>query len=403
MRVRQIGTLVFDADTNIIVDANNQDAPGVGFNVNTLFDPQPFSVEIAFRRPTRLVALNAVSALARELYSYAQRRQDRHIAVAGGALVVVEDASGGTVMRSYLRDASVKLLSVETTASGVITRVRVTGTLIYPFLSYSYFEQLITSLLPYERRVITLAGSDVYLYKHDFFYFGITNMSGLYNALFVVEERETATGTSRIFAINPATVSGGITLQSWNAGWTTLTRAQFTSATSGTITYTITTDLPNDVYRLFVEIFCPTTPSSNARYYFSWDGQPQIAETISGDRSWYTPALFVRRESATSLALDLQNVPTGTLVMPLILIPVDGAFVWNVITLPTLQSFYILNLQSAVARPFNADPNGTVYGAPDCITSRHITIFNGVMASTITNASASLNIRSYHIEPSAFA
>jgi len=403
MRVRQIGTLVFDADTNIIVDANNQDAPGVGFNVNTLFDPQPFSVEIAFRRPTRLVALNAVSALARELYSYAQRRQDRHIAVAGGALVVVEDASGGTVMRSYLRDASVKLLSVETTASGVITRVRVTGTLIYPFLSYSYFEQLITSLLPYERRVITLAGSDVYLYKHDFFYFGITNMSGLYNALFVVEERETATGTSRIFAINPATVSGGITLQSWNAGWTTLTRAQFTSATSGTITYTITTDLPNDVYRLFVEIFCPTTPSSNARYYFSWDGQPQIAETISGDRSWYTPALFVRRESATSLALDLQNVPTGTLVMPLILVPVDGAFVWNVITLPTLQSFYILNLQSAVARPFNADPNGTVYGAPDCITSRHITIFNGVMASTITNASASLNIRSYHIEPSAFA
>jgi len=403
MRVRQIGTLVFDADTNIIVDANNQDAPGVGFNVNTLFDPQPFSVEIAFRRPTRLVALNAVSALARELHSYAQRRQDRHIAVAGGALVVVEDASGGTVMRSYLRDASVTLLSVETTASGVIARVRVTGTLIYPFLSYSYFEQLITSLLPYERRVITLAGSDVYLYKHDFFYFGITNMSGLYNALFVVEERETATGTSRIFAINPATVSGGITLQSWNAGWTTLTRAQFTSATSGTITYTITTDLPNDVYRLFVEIFCPTTPSSNARYYFSWDGQPQIAETISGDRSWYTPALFVRRESATSLALDLQNVPTGTLVMPLILVPVDGAFVWNVITQPTLQGFYILNLQSAVARPFNADPNGTVYGAPDCITSRHITIFNGVMASTITNASASLTIRSYHIEPSAFA
>ena len=402
MRVRQIGTLVFDADTNIVVDANNQDAPGIGFNVNTLFDPQPFSVEIAFRRPTRLVALNAASALARELHSYAQRRQDRHIAVAGGALVVVEDASGGTVMRSYLRDASVKLLSVETTASGVIARVRVKGTLIYPFLNYSYFEQL-TSLLPYERRVITLAGSDVYLYKHDFFYFGITNMSGLYNALFVVEERETATGASRIFAINPATASGGITLQSWNAGWATLTRAQFTSATSGTITYTITTDLPNDVYRLFVEIFCPTTPPTNARYIASWTGQPQIAETITGDRSWYTPGLFVRSESTISLTLEIQNVPTGTLVMPLILIPVDGAFVWNVITLPTLQSFYILNLQSAVARPFNADPNGTVYGAPDCITSRHITIFNGVMASTITNASANLNIRSYRIEPAAFA
>jgi len=404
MRVRQIGTLVFDADTNIVVDANNQDAPGIGFNVNTLFDPQPFSVEIAFRRPTRLVALNAASALARELYSYAQRRQDGRLAVAGGAPVVVEDASGGTVMRSYLRDASVTLLSVETAASGVIARVRVTGTLVYPFLNYSFALNGFSSLLPYERRNLTLSGlSDAYLYKHDFFYFGVVNMSGLYNALFVVEERETATGTSRIFAINPATASGGITLQSWNAGWATLTRAQFTSATSGTITYTITTDFPNDVYRLFIEIFCPTTPPTNARYIASWTGQPQIAETISGDRSWYTPGLFVRSESTISLTLEIQNVPTGTLVMPLILIPADGAFVWNVITPPTLQGFYILNLQSAVARPFNADPNGTVYGAPDCITSRHITIFNGVMASTITNASANLNIRSYRIEPAAFA
>jgi hypothetical protein len=40
MRVRQIGTLVFDANTNIVVDANNQDAPGVGFRADSLFDPQ---------------------------------------------------------------------------------------------------------------------------------------------------------------------------------------------------------------------------------------------------------------------------------------------------------------------------------------------------------------------------
>jgi hypothetical protein len=60
MRVRQIGTFVFDADTNIVVDANNQDVPGIGFRVNDLYDPQPFSVEIAFRRSTRQQALDAV-------------------------------------------------------------------------------------------------------------------------------------------------------------------------------------------------------------------------------------------------------------------------------------------------------------------------------------------------------
>jgi len=75
MRIRQIGSFDFNADTNIIVDATNQDAPGIGFRVSKLCDPQPFSVEIAFRRTTRQQALDAVSKLARELYSYAQRRR----------------------------------------------------------------------------------------------------------------------------------------------------------------------------------------------------------------------------------------------------------------------------------------------------------------------------------------
>jgi len=403
MRVRQIGTLVFDANTNIVVDANNQDAPGIGFNVNTLFDPQPFSVEIAFRRPTRLVALNAASALARELHSYAQRRQDGRLAVAGGALVVAEDAAGSASLRSYLRDGTVTLLSVETTSAGVIARVRVTGTLVNPFLDYTSTYNFFQRIVPYERRVIALPGlSDAYLYKHWFDCY-IYNANGLYNALFAVEELESATRTSRILAINPANVTSGITLQNWNAGWQTLTRAAFSSATSGTITYNVTTVNPKDVYRLFVEIFCPTTPSSNARYIVSWNGQPQIAETITGDRSWYAPALFVHHNTTVSLTLEIQNVPIGTLVMPLVLLPTDGVSVWSVITPPTLQSFYIRNLQSALSMPFETNPPGTVYGAPGFISSRYIAVFNGVISTTITGASTDIGLHSYRIEPAAFA
>jgi len=404
MRVRQIGTLVFDADTNIVVDANNQDAPGVGYNVDTLFDPQPFAVEIAFRRATRTQALNAVNTFARELHSYAQRRQNNYLAVAGGVLVVAEDANGGTSLRSYLRDGSVTLLSVEATSTGVLARVRVTGTLINPFLDYTHTQNILTSLLPYERRIAALSGlSDTYLYKNSLVCSPISNMAGLYNALIAVEELESATGTSRITAINPANATGGITLQNWNAGWQTLTRANFTSATSGTITYTITTGFPHDVYRLFIEIFCPTTPSANALYFVSWDGQPHIAETISGDRSWYTPALFVRGDTTFTLTLDVTNVPTGTLVMPLVLIPTDGVSVWSVIASPTLSYFHILNSQSATTRPFRVDPSGTVYGAPGFVSSRYVAVFNGMMAPTITSASATLVIWSYRTEPAAFA
>jgi len=403
MRVRQIGTLVFDANTNIVVDASNQDAPGIGFRVNGLFDPQPFSVEIAFRRATRQQALDAVNTLARELHSYAQRRRDNLPAVAGGALVVVEDANGGTSLRSYLRDGSVTLLSVEATSTGFLARVRVTGTLINPFLNYTLTQNTLSSLLPYERRVATLSGlSDAYLYKHDLQYFA-SNVAGLYNALIAVEELESATGTSRIVAINPATASSGIILQNWNAGWQTLTRANFSTATSGTITYTVGTAFPHDVYRLFIEIFCPTAPSSNARYIVSWDGQPQIAETIVGDRSWYTPALFVRDDASITLTLEIQNVPTGTLVMPVVLIPVDGVSVWSAITAPPLFTVSIRSTQNATSRPFRTFPSGTVYGAPGAVTSRYIAVFNGMMVPTITGAFADLVINSHRIEPASFA
>jgi len=407
MRIRQIGTLVFDANTNIVVDANNQDAPGIGFRANSLYDPQPFAVEIAFRRATRQSALNAVNALARELHSYAQRRQDGRFAVAGGALVVAEDATGGTTLRAYLRDGSITLLSVEATATGVVARVRVTGTLVNPFLNYTLTSTTLSTLVPYERRIVALTGtSDAYLYKNDLICSSISNMPDLYNALIAIEELESATGTSRIQAISPATVTSGITMQnqSWYAGWQTLTRAFFTTATSGTITYTITTAFPHDVYRLFIEIFCSTAPPSNARYLVSWGGQPQIAETISGDRSWYTPALFVRGDALSfPLTLDIQNVPTGTLVMPLILIPTDGVSVWSVIGTPPLSYFHILANQSASFRPLRVDPSGTIYGAPGFISSRHIAVFVGVMTTIITNASVNLLIRSHQIEPAAFA
>jgi len=402
MRIRQIGTLIFNADTNIVVDAMNQDVPGIGFRANELFDPQPFSVEIAFRRATRQQALNAVSALARELHSYSQRRQNERLAVAGGVLVVAEDAAGGGTPRAYLRDGSVTLLGIEATATGVLARVRVTGTLDHPFLYYVETTNVLSSLLPYERRTVALSNlNDVYLYRQNLSYY-TSNAAGLYNVLLALEELESATGTSRIIAINPASASSGITLQNWNAGWATLTRAQFT-VTTGTITYTIGTTFPADVYRLFVEVFCPTTPSTNARYLVSWYGQPQIAETIVGDRSWYMPTLFVRLDTPITLTLEVQNVPIGTLVMPIILIPTDGVFVWSAITTPPLSAVNIRNRQSAMSCPFLTGPAGTIYGTPDAVTSRYVAVFSGMMTTTITNASADLVVRSYQIEPAAFA
>ena len=404
MRIRQIGTLVFDANTNIVVDETNQDAPGIGFRANSLNDPQPFAVEIAFRRATRQQALNAVNALARELYSYAQRRQV--VSLAGGAEVIIDDASGRATLEALLRDAAVNLSSVETTADGVIARVRVTGTLVAPFISITSLLNSFSLLRPYERRTISLPGlSDEYLYKNGVYCF-VSGMPGLYNTLFAVEERESAAETSRIQAINTTSVSSGLTTETWNAGGTTLTRARFSNATSGTITYPINTTIPADVYRLFIEIFCPSTPAANARYLVGWDGQPQIAETITAGRSWYMPALITRDGASITVTLEVQNVPNDTLVMPLILIPTDGVSVWNIVTPPTLTVFHMYDPQYALPRPLRTIPNGTIYGAPGFVSSRHLTAFLGATTLDINNqrsASANLDVRSFRIEPAAFA
>ena len=405
MRVRQIGTLVFDADTNIVVDASNQDAPGIGFNINTLSDPQPFAVEIAFRRATRQQALNALNKFARELYSYAQRRRVAIRSMAGGVQVVVEDANGGASLRSYLRDGSVTLLSVETTSTGVIARVRVTGTLVSPITGLSHPSTYIASIPPYGRINVVMTGtSDEYLYNSSLSC-EIFNATGLYNVLFAVEGLESATETSRIQAINPASVSSGITTQNWNAGWATLTRAFFSSTTNGTITYNLPPffSATADVYRLFIEIFCPTTPPSNARYLISWTGQPQIAETITGERSWYAPALISPDVVATSATLEVQNVPVGTLVMPLVLIPTDGVYVWNIITPPTMSLFQVVSPFHSDHHPFRTNPPGTVYGTPYFITSRYVTLFFGATSPSLANPYANLSIYPARIEPAAFA
>jgi len=90
-------------------------------------------------------------------------------------------------------------------------------------------------------------------------------------------------------------------------------------------------------------------------------------------------------------------------VMPLVLIPIDGVFVWNAIAPPTLPYVYIIDPQITQTRTFDISLNGTVYGSPGLISSRYVAVFSGAMASMITNASANMHFYSRRIEPAAFA
>jgi len=402
MRIRQIGSLVLGSTTNVIVDNTSLDAPGVGFRSRTLSSPIPFSVDLAFVRSTRQAALDAINAFTREIYSYSQRRASPLFVVAGGIRILIEDAAGNATLSSYLQDGSVTLLSVEQSSSGVIAKIRLSGTLIGSFITNSYTAYTFSLLFPYERRTISLPNlSDNALYAQDYIC-DINSPAGIYNALIAIEERETSAAQSRIAVINPTSATSGITFQNWNAGWMTGTRALFSSATGGTITYVINAlALPYDAYRLFIEIFTPSTPI-NARYEISWDGQPTISEVLTSTRSWYTPGVYARGFYGATVSLQLINVPTNTLVMPLVFIPIDGVWVHNVVATPSFSYFHSLYPQTAFEFPLYAPPGGVIYGDPNIITSRHISIFAGIMQSNLVGFSMNADIRSRRIEPAAF-
>ena len=89
--------------------------------------------------------------------------------------------------------------------------------------------------------------------------------------------------------------------------------------------------------------------------------------------------------------------------MPITLIPVDGVYIWNIITPPTLSSYRVITLQHTNTPALAADPPGTIYGPPGFISSRYVAVFNGAMSPSLSGAVAEVGVYSYRIEPAAFA
>ena len=405
MRVWQIGSIVFDNTTNIVVNATALDAVGGGFRVNDLDGPQPFAVEVAFIRSTRQLALRALNTLASELYTRSQRRAGFRLNVAGGVDVIVEDESGNATLRATLVNASVNLISVENTATGVIARARVSGTLLAPFATSSTVSETISSLKAYELRTVTLTNvSDFTLAIHNI-ETTITNSTGLRNALYAFETLESATATSRIYRKSPSSVSSNLVLENFNAGGPTLQRARFTASGNGTITYSISSvELSVDIFNLFFEVYLPSVPTSDVLYTISWDGQPAITGFVDFSRTFINTGVYVRPQSTTTITIQITNALANTYISPLVFIPTDGVVTYNA-TAPNLLTFfanYPATETTYALFALGGAQVGELRGPPGFIAGRFLTIFSGMMIPTIENLNASVVIRSRRIEPASF-
>jgi len=405
MRVRQIGSIVFDNTTNIVVNATALDAVGGGFRVNDLDGPQPFEVEVAFIRSTRQLALRALNTLASELYIRSQRRAGFRLNVSGGVDVIVEDESGSATLRATLVNASVNLISVENTATGVIARARVSGTLLAPFAATSLAIQNVSSLKAYELRTVTLTNIDDWSLAIHNIDTTISNSAGLRNALFAFEILENATATSRIYRKNPSSVSSNLVLENFNAGDTTLQRARFTTSGNGTITYNLTyAELPIDTFNLFFEIYLPSAPTSDVLYSINWNNQPPIIGVVDFTQTFIKAGVFVKTGFDATVTVQITNALVNTYVSPIIFIPTDGVFTYNA-TASNLSLFYAYYPATETELALSAVGGtqfGVLRGSPGFIGGKYLAIFSGMMIPAITNLSASVSIRSRRIEPASF-
>jgi hypothetical protein len=405
MRIRQIGSTVFDNNTNIVVNATALDAVGGGFRVNDLYGPQPFAVEVAFVRSTRQLALRALNTLASELYIRSQRRISLRLNVAGGVDVIVEDEAGNATLRATLTNASVTLISIENTATGVIARARVNGTLLGPFAASSLVSQTISSLKAYELRTVTLTNIDDFTLAIHNIETTIVNSTGLRNALYVFETLESATATSRIYRKSPSSVSSNLVLENFNAGGTTtLQRARFTANGNGTITYNLAnSEVPIDIFNLFFEVYLPSVPPSDVLYTISWSGQPAITGIVDFSRTFINVGIYARAYSATTVTIQITNALTNTYVSPLLFIPTEGVFTYNA-TSTNLSRFSAYNpaTEDILSLAASGSTEGELRGPPGFIGGKYLAIFSGMMISTIANLDASVTIYSRRIEPASF-
>ena len=405
MRVRQIGSIVFDNTTNIVVNATALDAVGSGFRVNDLYGPQPFSVEVAFVRSTRQLALRALNTLSRDLYILSQRRDSPRLNAPGGAVVIVEDEAGNATLRAVLTNASVTLVTVENTTTGVIARARVSGTLLAPFAATSLAIQNVSSLKAYELRTVTLTNIDDWSLAIHNIDTTISNSAGLRNALFAFEILENATATSRIYRKNPSSVSSNLVLENFNAGDTTLQRARFAASGNGTLTYNFGFDeLPIDTFNLFFEIYLPSAPTSDVLYSINWNNQPPTIGVVDFTQTFIKAGVFVRTGFDTTVTVQITNALVNTYVSPIIFIPTNGVFTYNA-TAPNLSLFYAYYPATETELALSAVGGtqfGVLRGSPGFIGGKYLAIFSGMMIPAITNLSASVSIRSRRIEPASF-
>jgi hypothetical protein len=403
MRVRQIGSTVFDNNTNIVVDSTALDAVGGGFRVNDLDGPQPFAVEIAFVRSTRQEVLDALNLLAYDLYIRPQRRT--FLNVAGGVVVWVEDRNGNAILRSFLTNASVNLISIESATTGVIARARVTGMLISPFITSNIVSQTFSSLKAYGLYTLPLSNIDESTLAIHNIDVTINNNTGLRNALFVFEILQTLGSSQKIYRKSPTSVSNNLVLESFTAEpGANLQRAYFATSGNGTIMYYITdNELIADLYNLYFEVYLPFAPSSDVTYKIIWDEQPEISGIVNYKQTFIKAGMYTRANAACQITVNITNAPANTYISPLIFIPVDGVFVYNA-TATNLSRFFTNYPATENRRSFfcTGSDYGELRGLPGFIAGKYLAFFAGMMNTTISNLTTNVTIRSRRIEPAAF-
>jgi len=354
----------------------SNDIPGAGATLDyrDVWREQAIAWTLLVRNTTRDAVMSNLDTLMRAIY---MQQHGRRAGDDGSCLV--EMASQHGTVHAWLRDATLKLVSIEQESGGMVARVALTGTLTTPAFHQTFATTSIaaSSFIPSVQTINSIATPQLLQLRID------TSPSGLVDALHVMESLNTTSSTVMTVTLNPATPPPtNFTAETFS---TSRTRLRATaSGSNATITYNVGSIPQLTLYHIWLCISVTQSTSvlitSNAASF-----APQRI-VVHPAQTWYRVGVwdYYNYSGTRTITITITNYTANTYVYPLLFVPTTAHTLY--VKISQYQFFYIQPIEYLFAEIRTINP-AEIYGSLPLITSNVIAYthaFHLPTLSTIT-------------------
>ncbi len=389
MQLVSIAGVTLGSAITIETTGMSQDIPGAGATLDyrDVWRERSIAWTLLIRNTTRDAVMSDLDTLMRAIYV---AQHGRNAGDDGSCLV--EMASQHGTVRTWLRDVTLKLVSVEQESRGMVARVALTGTQTSPAFSMSFATTSISasSFVPSTQTINSIATLQLLQLRID------TSPSGLTDALHVIESLDTTGSTVMTVTINPATPPPtNFTAETFS---TSRTRLRATaSGSNATITYNVGSIPQLTLYHIWLCISVTQSTSvlitSNAASF-----APQRI-VVHPAQTWYRVGVwdYHNYSGTRTITITITNYTSNTYVYPLLLIPATAHTLY--IKTSQYQYLYMQPIEVLFVEVRSTN-QAEIYGSFPIITSNVIAYTHAFHLPTLSAITTTIRAHSIMLSAS---